>query len=512
ADDDSVVVVTTSLKDGEHTIQVRITDVNDKSDMSRILKFTVDNTAPVISNVQVLYPEGMTSAKTGGSVVVTAYVKDDVSGVNPSTITLSSQSLGAMPVSLTLVDDGTGGDSITGDFVYSVTVPIATDSSGAIDYSLSAADVKTNTRTLQSSVVLDNTAPSTNFTLTPAPESGTDIRSGKTYFRRLIMKGTYTDAGGSGVLRAFISVRNDSGSNVNTSPIVLAPEDTVFSSVVELVPGNNTIMLYAVDKAGNPDSTTGVVVYHEPKATKVVDRDGGTINNPDGASAVIPVDAVLNPVEITIVPIDPVEERKPLNKTLTLLNVAHDFGPNGTTFRKPVTVTLPYTEADLDIDQDGVQDVDPTALIVVFWDGGTWRAAGPMTVDTLAKKISVQVNHFTIFDLAQSTATAPTELVAYWSDNPVKYESEKVPAFYYNVPEAGMVSLRIVDMAGDLVYQLIPQKTPVAPNNHPYHSEWRGQNVAGRFAGVGLYVYIFTYTPTSTGKTTVIRKPIGVLK
>ncbi len=61
----------------------------------------------------------------------------------------------------------------------------------------------------------------------------------------------------------------------------------------------------------------------------------------------------------------------PLNKTLTLLNVAHDFGPNGTVFRKPVQLTLPYTAADLDQDQDGRCDIDPAKLIVVFWDGGT---------------------------------------------------------------------------------------------------------------------------------------------
>jgi hypothetical protein len=41
---------------------------------------------------------------------------------------------------------------------------------------------------------------------------------------------------------------------------------------------------------------------------------------------------------------------------------------------------------------------------------------------------------------------------------------------------------------------------------------WRGQNVSERFAGAGLYVYVFTYKDTATGKTTIIRKPVGLLK
>jgi hypothetical protein len=324
------------------------------------------------------------------------------------------------------------------------------------------------------------------------------------------MKGSYGDAGGSGLSRVFVSVKNDNGSHVNTSPAALAPEDSVFSRAIDLVPGTNIIMLYAVDKAGNVDSSMGTIVYREPKATMAVDRDGGTISNPDGACAVIPKDALLARVEITIVPVEPSDQRKPLSKNLKLLNVAHDFGPSATMFRKPVSVRLPYTEADLDLNQDGVRDADPLKLVVVFWDGRTWRPAGPSAVDTGSRSVSVDVNHFTIFDLAVSAATTSTELVAFWTANPVK--RSRGAYFAYNVPEAGTVSLRILDMAGDLVYQLIPDKTQASPGSVPVSVEWRGQNVAERFAGVGLYVYLFSYTSNATNKTTVIRKPIGVLQ
>jgi hypothetical protein len=63
------------------------------------------------------------------------------------------------------------------------------------------------------------------------------------------------------------------------------------------------------------------------------------------------------------------------------------------------------------------------------------------------------VNHFTIFDPAVSTADNLTDLVAFWGANLVK---QRMGAYFtYNVPENGSASLRVVDMAGHLVCQLI---------------------------------------------------------
>ncbi len=49
-------------------------------------------------------------------------------------------------------------------------------------------------------------------------------------------------------------------------------------------------------------------VRNAPTATTIVDCKGGTIDNPDGASAVVPKDALLDQVEVTIVPVEPVEQ------------------------------------------------------------------------------------------------------------------------------------------------------------------------------------------------------------
>ena len=122
--------------------------------------------------------------------------------------------------------------------------------------------------------------------------------------------------------------------------------------------------------------------------------------------------------------------------------------------------------------------------------------------------MSVAVNHFTMFDIAQKESSAIEKLVTYWTHNPVK--SSTGSYFNYELPEQGTVSLAIMDMAGDLVYQLIPGNSPRAAG--PYTIGWRGQNVAERFAGAGLYVYLFTYKNNVTGENKIIRKPIGLLK
>lgn len=179
-----------------------------------------------------------------------------------------------------------------------------------------------------------------------------------------------------------MTIKNDSARHVNNSPIVLSPDDTLFSTIVHLVQGANRIVLTAIDKAGNSDSTIVSLVYKEPKVTARVDQKGGTVTSPDGASVNVPAHALLGGIDVTIVPVAPIEQRQPLNKSVTLLNVAHNFGPDGTVFRKPVQITLPYTDRDLDTNQDGTTDIDPARCIIMYWDGSAWQMAGPTTIDT----------------------------------------------------------------------------------------------------------------------------------
>lgn len=495
------------LADGSHVFKLKVKDDRGKVGESDERLFVVDNAPPIVADPKVVYPDGASTARRGAEVLVTVLVKDLIAGLDrDSAVVLTSKELASSPVTYLLHDDGQEGDVVAGDHVFSSKVTVDTDSSGRIAYTVRGTDRLRNSVRLEAAIILDNQLPRISCVLEPEPEimgAGTVL---KTYFDKLVMKGSYSDPGGAGLAAVFVAVRNDSGKHVNNSPIDLSLSDSLFSRVIHLVPDTNRITLSAADHAGNDTSVTVTVVYLEPKATKVVDAKGGEVESPDGAGVVVPKHALLGPVEITITKVDPIEQPKPLDPDLVLLNVGHDFGPDGAAFRKPVTLTLAYTEADLDKDQDGARDIDPLKLTMVFWDGETWRSAGKAEVDTAERTVSVAVNHFTMYDLAVNNGERPRKLKVYWTHNPVR--AGKGSFFTYEIPKEGKVSLRILDLAGDLVYTVIPFETTKEAGSHS--EAWYGQNVSERFAGAGLYVYVFTYNDGS--KSTVIRKPVGVLK
>ena len=154
-----------------------------------------------------------------------------------------------------------------------------------------------------------------------------------------------------------------------------------------------------------------------------------------------------------------------------------------------------------------MRDVDPAKLTIMFWDGGQWLNAGTARVDSANGLVSVTVNHFTMYDIAEDNSTAPSKLVAYWTENPVRARDGGY--FVYRVPHTGEVTFVILDLAGDVVCRLLTD-TRVSPGQ--YSIAWHGDNVAGRFAGAGMYVYMFMYRDAVTGEKEMIRKPIGLLR
>jgi flagellar hook assembly protein FlgD len=110
--------------------------------------------------------------------------------------------------------------------------------------------------------------------------------------------------------------------------------------------------------------------------------------------------------------------------------------------------------------------------------------------------------------LTIKNTSASASPVVYWDHNPVR--SNVGAHFTMDIPENGTVTAFIADMAGDMVYSLIDKNTSFNPG--VYRIEWHGQNVRQSFAGTGTYVYVFTYTRSSGGKATVIRKPVFLIK
>jgi hypothetical protein len=358
---------------------------------------------------------------------------------------------------------------------------------------------------LASVIVLDNKPPVASLGVNPLP-AGSDSVTGEVYVPKVVIRGAISD-GESGLSAATLIVRNDSGEHVQNSPVGLSPAYPTFSRIVHLVPGRNIVDLVAVDRAGNADTARAVLTYVIPKAAKLMQTGGGSLRSPNGASVSVPSGALDHAVEITLRPADPAEEAKPINPDVKLLGAPMEFGPDHTQFRQGVLVTLAYTDADLDPDQDGVPNIDLAKLTIVFWDGQTWVKAGAAKLDASRHTLSVEVNHFTLFDLAEDNSPTPTDVKAWWSSNPIRTSQGGV--FHFKLPESGKISLYILDMAGDVVRQLIPEGSARAAGEGSW--SWNGDNVSGSFAGAGLYVYVFRFAPDSGKAKTLIRKPVGLV-
>lgn len=506
--DSSYTIITTGWENGSHTVAIRVTDGNGQTAETAQRLFVVDNEAPLLADPQVVYPSNITVSSTGDTLLVTALVRDIHAGLaTADAVQFTSSDIDTIAVTLTMVDDGSNGDKVANDNIYSIQIVPAL-SVDTVTYSVTATDILANTITVTSKLMLDNTDPVISTpTYLPTP---TVITTGESqvYDERLIIKGSYSDAGGSGLSRVSIVHVNDNGDHLNNSPLELSVDDSLYSRALILIEGINIITVTAEDMAGNSMSITDTIEYVEPKVSATIGSDGGTVTSQNGVSVDIPEDALLGSEEITITKIMPYEQPSPNTSDIELLQVAHEFGPDELTFRKDVEITLVYTDANLDLDQDGTPEIDPMTLSIVFWDGDMWRSAGVSTVDTATQTVSVFVNHFTMYDLAVVTDDTPTEAYGYWESNPVSHTRGGL--FTYRIPEDGEVSLQVFDMSGDLVYQLIPKETPVVMGVHSI--AWRGQNVAEQFAGAGIYIYIFTYESDDGSIKEVVRKPVGLVK
>jgi chitinase len=497
---------TRAFKDGVLRGQVRVTDGSGKTGLSQVWQWVVDNSAPKVSFPKAAYGGERPSGRKGGNILITTQAFDLTAGMDAdSAVLLSAGDLDSTAASLLMHDDGKNGDAVAGDNVFSAEVSVTADSTGLVSYSIRARDAMGNDTTLNSAVWLDNTAPTGTLTVEPSAARGTDALHGEVYVSRVLLTGTYSDGGGAGWNEARLVVRNDSGMHVNNSPQTLSMGDSTFRRVIELVPGANFITLWLADRAGNSDSVQAKLTYIPPRETKIVKVSGGSVVLSNGSSVRIPENALYRAEEITVQAVPAAEEPKPLDDKVKLLGLPHEFGPTGTVFRKPVTVTLAYTEADLDPDQDGTRNFDPSQLTVVFWTGQTWKKAGEAKVDLDNRRVSIEVNHFTLFDLAEDNSPAPTSVKAYWDQNPVV----GMTTFSYAVPKPGKVSLRILDMGHDLVKELLPANTAVDQEGSVM---WDGSNGSGRFAGAGLYVYVFQYKSNDGSTSTLVRKPVGLVR
>jgi hypothetical protein len=128
--------------------------------------------------------------------------------------------------------------------------------------------------------------------------------------------------------------------------------------------------------------------------TKSIGSAGGTLTSGDrGITVTIPAGALTSDTPIAIQPIE--------NTAAGGLHAAYRLTPTGQTFTKPVQVSFPYSDADLD-------GTAPEALGIAFQDShGLWEWQDNVALDTTGKRLTVMTNHFSDWSNIQGLQLRP---------------------------------------------------------------------------------------------------------
>lgn len=151
-----------------------------------------------------------------------------------------------------------------------------------------------------------------------------------------------------------------------------------------------------------PEEEPAITAIGDPvgnPVTKTIGTAGGTLSSPDGRLKLdIPSGALTGNTDITI---QPVTNTSPGSKGL-----AYNLLPDGTKFNKPATITFNYTAEEL-------PDNLPFFLCIVYQDkAGAWIPDWELRdFDTVAKTVSMPIDHFTIFSLNNGIEIKASPLV-----------------------------------------------------------------------------------------------------
>ena len=191
------------------------------------------------------------------------------------------------------------------------------------------------------------------------------------------------------------------------------------------------------------------------------------------------------------------------------IGVAHEFTPSNQIFNQPVTITLYYTDDKWDLNGNGIPDpgeMDENKFEMAYWNGEKWVAIGYTARDLIENWISVRVNHFTIYDIIENTCNPPKEISVCVYKNPFK--KGEGTSFYVACPKKiTSYSLRIFDVAGDLVYEY--GDSSISKNNELI--KWHGLNMDNEYLGSGGYIYQMNMT-FEDGTSKTVTKPVVIVE
>lgn len=137
-------------------------------------------------------------------------------------------------------------------------------------------------------------------------------------------------------------------------------------------------------------------------ATAPVTRDpgevgptGGTVTaQNDKVTLQVPPGAVSQDITITVSPIS-----NPTNDLRVASGSLYEFGPDGTQFAQPVTLTLAYDPSDLP------PGTDMASLRISKYLDGAWQEVDNISVDSVAHTVSGQIHSFSSYGVTADPCT-----------------------------------------------------------------------------------------------------------
>jgi hypothetical protein len=285
--------------------------------------------------------------------------------------------------------------------------------------------------------------------------------------------------------------------------------------------GRDRVVRYALPVSGGfgvaaaaraPPSSGDV----EPASRLVEAEDGARVERDDGTGVTVPKDALATDLEITVAQADAEEDAvskqaSRAQKKIAAASEEVEYGPEGTRFSKPVTLTISY---------DPAPGLDESKLKVHYWNPNSkeWEALDSV-VDTRAKTVSAQTTHFSVYQVqGAGSGFVPAAAVddfnlrdQYAFPNP----SRRGQAITFRVQPglADSVEVRVYDVAGRKVHESSRFNFTAAFDDgngkgpqHTYDHVW---DVGG--IGSGVYRYVITAKKAGQRDIRVSRKA-GVIK
>lgn len=224
---------------------------------------------------------------------------------------------------------------------------------------------------------------------------------------------------------------------------------------------------------------------------------GGTLTLSDGTEVVIPAGAMSQSDSLSVsVPDSYSDEGIPDDVTATAIVREIRFGNASTQLTQSVTIRIPYQTSELG-------SIPPAQLRLYTWDetSETWKIVNTSSVDTQTRRVSAQINHFSLYRIMGYTPAAGGPLIdsarVYATPNPARGNTVTFKAF---LRQDADVTVQVFNVAGEKITE--------------QHASGLGGlvvQIPWDVSSVASGAYIFRLEARGGGAETVVTKKLAII-